>query len=258
MIKKLLLPTLMFLFFISANGQKRAELFAQIDGLKMQLDSVKNEVAEARRNEKASLTKMQSFESQVTELQAANATLMKNLTTFTSVSAKNSDNFTKAMESLKEKEAQLSGITDALAKNDSTSLVVLTNAKQTLGENAKIGVANNSVIISSSLTDLYGDDVTSSTITPEGETWLQKVATILTVNPDVALTIEGLSMTGDLVLPTQQANSISSSLQALGIAANRITSLGRDGDLKEGVILKLHPKYDKFYDMVKENMKQSN
>lgn len=257
MIKKLLLPIFILLFFVSANGQKRSELFAQIDGLKMQLDSVKNEVAEARRNEKASLTKMESFEAQVSELQAANATLLKNLTTFTSVSAKNSDNFTKAMETLKEKEAQLSGITNALAKNDSTALVVLTNAKQTLGENAKIGVSNNAVIISSDLISLFGSD-TGVMLSAEGEALLQQVANILTVNPDVALTIEGLSMTGDLLVPSQQANAVSVALQKLGVASDRITALGRDGDLKEGVLLKLHPKYAQFYNYVKENMKQSN
>jgi outer membrane protein OmpA-like peptidoglycan-associated protein len=248
---------MVLLFFVSANGQKRSELFEQIDGLKMQLDSVMNEVAEARRNEKASQIKMESFEAQVTELQAANATLMKNLTTFTSVSAKNSDNFTKAMQTLREKEAQLSSITDALAQNDSTALVVLTNAKQTLGENAKIGVANNAVVISADLAALFGSDTTAF-VSPEGEAWLKQVAIILKVHSDVALTIEGLSMTGDLLLPAQQAGAVSSSLQKLGVTADRITALGRDGDLKEGILLKLHPKYAQFYGMVKEHMKRSN
>lgn len=256
MLKKILLPILLISITISAYGQKKSELFAQIDRLKVELDSVKNETAEARRSEKASLAKMESYEKQVAELQAANATLMTNLTTFTSVSAKNSDNFTKAMQSLSEKEAQLKAINEAIAKNDSTALVVLTNAKQTLGEGAKIGVSNGAVVISNSLTALYGSD-TGTTVTPEAEVWLQKIATILSVNPDVALTIEGLSMTGDLILPAQQATAVSSALQKLGVSADRITALGRDGNLKEGVVLKIHPKYEPFYLMVKENMKSA-
>lgn len=257
MVKKILLPTIAILFFISANAQKKMELFAEINSLKQQKDSLMNQVNEAKRNERASAVKTESYKKQVAELQDANATLMKNLTTFTSVSAKNSDNFTKAMQSLQEKEAQLRGINEALAKNDSTSLVVLTNAKQTLGENAKIGISKNSIVISSSLTALFENDQ-NAVISEQGELWLQKIANILLANPDFDVNIEGLSMTGDLVLPAQQANAISSALQTLGISANRISALGRDGDLKEGVLLKLHPKYAKFYDLVKEHMKQSN
>lgn len=80
----------------------------------------------------------------------------------------------------------------------------------------------------------------------------------MAVNPDFDLTIEGLSMTGDLTLPLEQANAVSVVLQKFGVSLEKINSLGRDGDLKEGVLLKLHPKYVEFYNMVKENMKQSN
>lgn len=257
MIKNLLPFILIVLLSFTVNAQKKSELFEQIESLKTQLDSVKNEANKAQRNEKASQTRMESYEKQVDELQAANATLMKNLTTFTSVSAKNSDNFNKAMESLSAKEAQLKSINETIAKNDSTALVVLTNAKQTLGENAKIGVSNGIVVISSSLDVLYGSDA-STAVTPEGQAWLQKIANILNVNPEMALTIEGLSMTGNLEVPAQQATAIKTTLQNLGISADRITSLGKDGNLKEGVVLKMHPKYEPFYMMVKANMKSAN
>jgi hypothetical protein len=42
------------------------------------------------------------------------------------------------------------------------------------------------------------------------------------------------------------------------IDPNRINSLGKDGNFKEGINLVLHPDYRQFYDMVKENMKSSN
>ncbi len=257
MVKKILLPTLVLLFFVSTNAQKKTELFAEINSLKQQRDSLKNQVAEAQRNEKASAVKTESYEKQVTELQEANATLMKNLTTFTSVSAKNSDNFTKAMQSLQEKESQLSGINEALAKNDSTSLIVLTNAKQTLGENANIGISGNSIVISNSLMSLFENDQ-NAVVSEQGEMLLQKVANVLAMNPNFDLTIEGLSMTGDLVLPREQANAVSMVLQKFGVSFEKITAVGRDGDLKEGVLLKMHPQYAKFYTMVKENMKNKN
>jgi len=91
---------------ISVNAQKKSELLAEINTLKTQLDSVNNKVAEAERNEKA------------------NKTLMKNLNSFSQLSSQNSTNMNKAMESLNAKERQLKSISDAIASNDSTALVV--------------------------------------------------------------------------------------------------------------------------------------
>ncbi len=256
--KRILLSLVtLLLFSVTMNAQKKSELIAEIATLKTQLDSVSSEVTNARKNEKIAQTESESYKTQVTELQDANATLLKSLTSFTEVSSKNSSNFTKAMEQLSEKEQQLKAINDAIARNDSTALVVLTNAKQTLGENARIGVSNGMVLISSDLTSLFGSD-TEATIAPEAEPWVQKIGQILTANPDMAVTIEGLSMTGDLSLPAQQASAVSSALQRLEIAPERLTALGRDGNLKEGIIIKIHPKFDEFYLMVKDNMKNGN
>jgi outer membrane protein OmpA-like peptidoglycan-associated protein len=194
----------------------------------------------------------------VVELQDANTTLLKNLSSFAEVSSKNSDNISKAMTSLNEKEKQLKSINDAISSNDSTAVIVLTNVKQTLGEDAKIGVSGGAVVISNNLIALFGGD-TSTSVTTEAQSWLQKVANILTANPKMALTIEGLSMTGNLQLAVQQAAAISEVFQKqFTIAPERITILGKDGNFKEGVNLKIHPKYDAFYRMVKESMKNGN
>lgn len=254
---KLLFILLTLSSITTLQAQKKSELISEIATLKMQLDSVNAEVTDARKKEKVAQTESASYKSQVGELQDANRTLMKSLTSFTEVSSKNSSNFNLAMESLNQKEKQLKGINDAIASNDSTAVVVLTNAKQTLGENAKIGVSNGMVIISSGLAALFGSD-TGSTISVEAEPWVQKIGQILTANPNMAITIEGLSMTGDLDLPAQQATAISNALQRLEITPDRITALGKDGNLKEGVVLKIHPKFAEFYLMVKENMKNTN
>lgn len=252
---KLLFVLLLVSSITALQAQKKSELISEIATLKMQIDSVSSEVTDARKKEKVAQTESVSYKSQVTELQDANRTLMKSLTSFTEVSTKNSSNFNMAMESLNDKEQQLKAINDALASNDSIALVVLTNAKQTLGENAKIGVSNGMVIISSGLSALFGSD-TGSTISVEAEPWVQKIGQILTANPNMAITIEGLSMTGDLDIPAQQAKAISNALQRLEIPADRITASGKDGNLKEGIVLKIHPKFDEFYLMVKEQLKQ--
>ena len=256
--KRILLSLgIILVFSATINAQKKSDLISEIATLKMQLETANSEATNAQKKEKIAQTESESYKTQVTELQDANATLLKSLTSFTEVSSKNSSNFTIAMDQLSEKEDQLKAINDAIATNDSTALVVLTNAKQTLGENAKIGVSNGMVIISSDLTFLFGSD-TKSTITAAAEPWIQKIGQILTANPEMAVTIEGLSMTGDLNIPAQQASAVSSALQKLEIAPERLTALGKDGNLKEGVLLKIHPKFDAFYFMVKENIKNGN
>ncbi|MFH6603991.1 hypothetical protein ACEZ3G_10925 [Maribacter algicola] len=254
--KKIIL-SLSFVLLLTAIGsaQKKSELIAQINGLEKERDSLKSLVTLAQKNEKVSTARAESFEAQVSELQDANATLLKNLNSFAEVSNKNSNIVNSAMASLEAKEKQLKDIKDAISSNDSTAIVVLTNAKQTLGENANISVSNGAVVISESLNALFGSD-TGTAVTEKAETFLGQLAQILSVNPEIALTVEGLSMTGNLDLPAKQAASVASVLQTkFSVDSSRINTLGRDGNLKEGVLLKLHPKYDAFYLMVRESMK---
>ncbi len=240
---------------VTLQAQRKSELIERIENLKSQLDSVTSEVLDARKNEKVAQIRAASFESQVTDLQASNNNLMANLTNFTAVSNKNSDIANSAIESLQATEGKLRSIKNAIASNDSTIIVVLTNVKQTLGEDAKIAVSNGSVVVSSDLASLYGSD-TGTKLTPEAEVWAEKIANILKTNPTTALDIEGLSMTGDLDVPAQQALALSTVLQSkFAIEPERITTVGKDGNLKEGVQMKIHPKFSDFYLMVREEMK---
>lgn len=240
------------------QAQKKSELLAEIQTLRSQLDSVKGLVTDAQRNERLSVAKAASYETQVQELQAANATLLKNLNSFAEVSNKNSQNINTTLATLEEKEGQLKYINDAIASNDSTAIVVLTNAKQSLGEEAKIGVSNGALVISKDLASLFGDG-TKAVVEGSAEAWLGKVAGILSANPGQAITIEGLSMTGELNLAASQAAAVAAVLQnKFSVDPNRITALGKDGNFKEGINLKIHPKYDAFYLMVRENMKNGN
>jgi outer membrane protein OmpA-like peptidoglycan-associated protein len=257
--KKLLLScTVLLITTAGVFAQKKSELFAEIAVLRTKLDSTQGIVSEARKNERISKLKAESFEGQVKELQEANATLLKNLNSFAEVSNKNSSAINQALGSLEQKEKQLKSINDAIASNDSTSIVVLTNAKQTLGENAKISVNNNAVILSADLETLFGNSSTTEVVS-SAEEWLGKVANVLKANPDTAVTIEGLSMTGELNVAASQAGAVATLLQnKFEIDPTRMNTLGRDGNFKEGINLKIHPKFQQFYLMVKENMKNNN
>ncbi|NNK18640.1 MAG: hypothetical protein HKP49_05760 [Maribacter sp.] len=247
--------------FISSSllfAQKKKDLIAEIATLKTELDAANAEVTLAKKNERIGVARAESFEAQVKELQDANATLLKNLNSFAEVSNKNSENINMVMAKLEEKEHQLKAINNAIASNDSTAIVVLTNAKQTLGENAKIGVSNGSVIIATTLESLFGT-TSGATVKTESLTWLEKIANILKANPKVSITIEGLSMTGELDTAAEQASAVGAVLQnQFSIDRTRVHAIGMDGNFKEGINLKLHPNYKEFYTMVKENMKSSN
>ncbi len=253
--RPLLLFLLIFGSWATVTAQKKSELITENNALRSQLDSVNGLVFEAQKDSRVNIAKAESLESQVNELQDANATLLKNLTSFAEVSSKNSQNINNALESLAEKEAQLKSITDAIASNDSTALVVLTNAKQSLGENAKITVSNGAIVVSESLTTLFNSD-TDSNVNANSEPWIGKIAAILKANPAMALTVEGLTMTGDIDLATRQANTVAAVLQKnFQVDPNRLMAIGKDGNFKEGVNFKIHPKFDDFYNMVRKNMK---
>ena len=253
--KILLLSTLCLLSISALKAQKKSELLAQIDDLQTKLDSTEALVTEARKNEKISVAKATSFEDQVRDLQEANATLLKNLNSFAEVSNKNSSAINQALANLEEKENQLKFINDAIARNDSTAIVVLTNAKQTLGENARVAVANGAVIISESLDRLFGGS-SSTDVTSDAETWLGQVAQVLKANPEIMLTIEGLTMTGEMDMAATHASTIALVLQkSFAIDPSRISTLGKDGNFKEGIQLKLHPNYNQFYNGLKAHIK---
>ncbi|PCJ94887.1 MAG: hypothetical protein COA50_10925 [Flavobacteriaceae bacterium] len=256
--KNYIFGLLLLLTCITVHSQKKSELLLEIENLKTELSNTKAQVTEARRNERVSTAKSESYEGQVKELQEANGTLLRNLNNFAAISNKNSDNINKTLASLNRKENQLKTINNAIASIDSTALIVLTNAKQTLGEDSRIGVSNGAIVIAASYETLFSDAATA-TISETAHIWLEKVAAILTANPTMAVTIEGLSMTGELDLAALQATAVSAILQnQFLITPDRINTIGKDGNFKEGINLKIHPKYDVFYIMVRRSMKDAN
>lgn len=236
-------------------GQRKSELLAQIDSLQSEIRALKTDVSEAQAREKASLAKAESYESQVTELKEANATLLKNLGSFADVSNKKSDALNQALVSLNSREEQVKGIVETLGSNDSTIIALLNDAKRTLGENARLKVAAGSLVISEGLTELFGSD-TGTEITEEGKTSLGRIAALIGEHQGLAVTVDGLSMTGDMTLAARQATEVMNVLQSeFSVPESRMSVRARDGNFSEGVDILLHPDYRKFYMMVKEDLK---
>lgn len=255
MIKIYLYSALLIFGLSTLHAQKKSELIEQNQELKFQLDSVKRIVSTAQRNEKLGLLRAEEMQVQVTELQDANATLMKNLNSFATLSSQNSENINKTLATLKRKEEQIKGIVDGIASNDSTAVMILTNAKQTLGENAKVSVANGTVIISEKL-DFFFADGLGTKLTDGSKAWLENVAKVINANPSSIITIASLNITGELDLAIQQASTLASILiKDYGVVGDRVNAMGADGGLRESVQIKLQPDYQAFYDMAKGEVK---
>ena len=236
-------------------GQRKSDLLNRIDSLQSEIRQLQTTVSQAQAKEKASLAKAESYEAQVVELKNANATLLKNLGSFADVSNKKSDALTQALASLNAKEQQLSGIVETLGSNDSTLIALLNDAKRTLGENARLKVAAGSLVISGGLTELMGSD-TGTEVTEGGKQMLERVAALINAYPDLAVTVDGLSMTGDMVLAARQATEVMNVLQSeFSVPESRMKVRARDGNFSEGVDILLHPDYRRFYSFVKEEVK---
>ena len=154
--KRNLLLILLLVITTSAFSQRKSELFAEIDTLKTKISAVEQELAKAKRE--ISSSSAEALRTENASLRDANATLLGNLSNFSELSKQNSENVDMAMAALSRKEKQLSGINDMISANDSTAIVSLTRIKQTLGENAKVGVEGGIVIISNSLNNPFDSE----------------------------------------------------------------------------------------------------
>ena len=105
---RFLLGLLCLMIFSSGYSQKKKDLLAEIDRLNSELSSKEEALVEARKSENASVAKAESFEAQLTELQQANATLLNNLKVLTEATKERSNNIGRPLESLREKESQIS------------------------------------------------------------------------------------------------------------------------------------------------------
>ncbi|MFS4455607.1 hypothetical protein [Maribacter sp. 2304DJ31-5] len=237
------------------HSQKKSELITQNQNLKFQLDSIRKVISNAQQGEKIAELKSVELQKQVTELQDANATLLKNLNNFAALSSQNSKNINKTLAALERKEAQLKGIVNAVAGNDSTAVTILTNAKQTLGENTKVSVADGVVIVSEKLDFFFADGLGTDLLEPS-KIWLTNLAKVLNANPNALITVEGMNITGELDVALGQAGTVAATLiKAHGINGSRITAKGSDGGFKESLQVKIHPDYKAFYTKAKDDIR---
>lgn len=253
------LPILLALLFTTAGlSQKKSELFAEIESLKTEIRNVEDELAQSKRKISSSEAKAQTLENENISLRDANGTLLKNLSSFSELSKKSSENVNATLAALNRKEKQLSGINEMIASNDSTAIVLLGRVKQTMGSEAKADFVDGDIVISNSLNTLFGSD-TSSELTDLGKAWLENVAKVIIANPTLKTEVEGLNITGEFGVTFDQVNAISKELvDTLKVSNQNIGISVKDGNFREGINIRLRPNYKSFYSKVKEDMKAGN
>jgi len=238
------------------QAQSKKELQAEIAQLQTQLAGKDSVIIAAQKEERISAARAESFEKQVGELQDANATLLNNLKIFTEASSRRSDNISKTLESLREKEAQLKFINDELSKNDSIALLLITEFKQSLGESAQMKVSQGGVSLPLSQEFLVGDDESAATLTAEASDYLSKVGQ--TIKKHGSWEFDLISQENGIIDPPERDAQIAAILQIISQETGRnaltISPKRRDG-LINAFEIRLHPRYPEFYMAVRKNIK---
>lgn len=252
---KKLVPLILFLISTTLiQAQKKKDLLNKITELEQTILALNDSVSVAKRQINVSNANAELANREAAELRDANATLLQNLTNFSKISKQNTETVNSALSSLNEKEQQLRLISDSFAKNDSTAIAILSQSKQILGANAKVGAANGSISVSNSLLSLFENDQ-SEVLSEEGKATIARIAQLITKNPEREITIEALNITGDFDVSYTQAAAVANELwKANGIPAERLKIATKDGNFKEGITIKLSPDLKAFYSLAKEKM----
>ena len=253
---------LLLIVFVMGSGiitaQSKKELQAEVNRLNTELSSKEQEIREAKKNESISVAKAAEFEAQVSELQAANATLLNNLKIFTESTKQRSESIGQTLESLREKEAIIKTLNDELSKNDSLALLVLTGFKQTLGENALIGVQQGAITVELSKMSFFGNDNSNDVIMEQGDLFLGKISDIIKKYPDTEATLIGQTDSiGDPLVVQRRSLSIVNYLKkaVADSGADRISMSYNNGST-ESYQLRIHPRLSAFYLRVRETIKK--
>jgi chemotaxis protein MotB len=221
-----------------------------------------------------------SLESQVASLNATNRDLIRTVGDFTDLTRKGSENLSKSLESLKEKDLTIRKLQDAMTRRDSVNLSLVQSLKGAIGnlddQDIEISVEKGVVFVNISDKLLFASG--SYTVTDRARVVLGKVASVVKNKPDFEFMVEGHTDDVPISRPVIQDNWDLSVLRAtaivrilqkeFGVSPSRMTAAGRgeyvpvasnssaDGKAKNRrtriVVL---PKLDQFYNMIEEGMK---
>ncbi len=268
---KIKLILLGLLLCISSAGytQSKKELILRLEERDNEILKLKEDLAASKQEAAKFKAEMEAVNLQMDELRATNASLLQNLTNFTELSNKKTENISKSLESLRNKEIQLKKVSDALTRTDSTTLALLTSFKNSLGSDVKTGLSSGAVTVILDNLFLFKDVDRNYQVVPEAMPVLERIAAVLKKHPELRITVETNSNALEFKDLKLKDNWDLSSLQAAsvvrvladnyGVAPQRLHSVGRseygfDG-IETSTRIRIQPPYEKFYGTIREMMK---
>lgn len=267
--KILLIAIVTFISTVSLQAQKKKDLLKEIDKLRLEINTTKSELNDAKNKEKAVKTQIETMESQMTDLKETNNTLLGKMSSFTQLSNKKAKNLETSLVSLQLKDKQIKTINDAISKRDSLKLTALTVFKNTLGGDGKVSLKNGVVYLTLPNTTLFGANDTSVILTSKAKEVLSRIATTLNAQSEFNIIVEGnsnalkfknKSIDSNWDLSALQAATVVSALQNdYSVDPKRMEVLGKSeygmSSIETVTRIIIDPKFDQFYDLIKENMK---
>lgn len=266
------LPLLVLVFSLSApcmlSAQSKKELLAEVQSLRTELSETRTSLAQSSKEAAAANARVLAIETELTDLRQTNANLLSNLNRITEESSKKTASISESLSNIQRTERQLRTISDGLTRQDSTTLGILTAIKQTLGENAKIGVSNNTVTLAIENTLLFGADDKAYSLQEGATETLTKIADILSKYPGTQLQVEGHANAIDygtgapadnLELSALRAVAVARTLSStMGVSEDRIIALGKGIEglsLETTTHFKIQPDFAGFYKSLKDAIK---
>lgn len=266
----ILLLAIPLLTLTSVKAQKKKDLLDEIEKLRTELRETKGKLAESRKNEKISETKVSTIETQLTDLQETNATLLTQMSGFTQLSNQKAKNLETSLETIKQKDKQLNTINDALSRTDSTNLAVISAFKNVIGDQIKI--KEGVIYIPIPNTTLFGESDKNYIVDAKAKPVLDKIAKVLNSNPNLkikvegnsnALKLDGKNLKDNWDLSSRQAAAVVRVLQQdYKVNPKHMEAVGRSeyatGGIETITKIIIDPKFDEFYVAIKENMKNAS
>jgi chemotaxis protein MotB len=267
--KRLMLIGMLYLgCVLTLQAQSKKELIAEIETLESELATTKEDLAASRSNEATTMARVIAIESQLAGLRETNTSLLSNLNRITEESSKKTSSISESLTNIQSTERQLRTIRDALTRMDSTTLSILTALKKTMGENARIGISNNVVIIAIDNKALFGENDLSYSLDTAASSSLAKIADILKKHPETMLQVHSHANALDFGKTAPADNLELSALRAVAVARKmssehgiREERIATGGKGIEGLSLEtttrfnITPDYTAFFKSIKDNIK---
>jgi chemotaxis protein MotB len=141
------------------------------------------------------LTEKDALTKQVDYLKQNNTELLSNSKELTVLTAKNSQNLEKSLESLKEKDLKINRLQDALTRKDSVTLALVTSLKREVGmDDPDININVEKGVVMISIADNLLFKSGSYEVGDKAKAVLAKVAKVINSKPDFECMVESLSL----------------------------------------------------------------